>query len=1133
MPNREMPSLKDEEKHIVATVVGDLHLDNANRKGLAADIQKKLDEAYPHRDRTSSIEKLLLVLNRFVSVGDVAVSFDPVHAALPWAALRSVLVILTAKHELNGIILAGMAEVTWLLVRCDTYQQLYMSPDPTLRPPETVLRDLRSFIVQVYAESQSFLAFMIRRPQSKIMIDAAFKLEPTRNHVESRSGLRDLCELVAEFPVIQQKVELILERMNARDEREILDWISPIPYGKHHISVKEARTPGTFLWLQGSIGTGKTFITSKAIDHTLNGLKSQWDHVGFAYFYCNRNEDSRKDPLCVLQSYVRQLSTAVGAPGYMRKSLQVASEEARRRASHFGVEECKTQLLESISGYSQTILILDALDECDPISRCKLIEAICDLVSKSDRPIKVFISSRPDSDIKHALRSWPYIEVLAMDNERDIERFAYLQIEQILELPTEADIRNKLGKLPLGLKDAYDEIYEKATKSPHAKILVDRACKWVMSSFKPFTSSELLSAISVDSAHVITDFENKTDELGLQALFSNLLVLDSERRVWRFTHLSVVEYFEVNHWGLREAHSNAAKVCFRLLIDMYDSPVYEMSMKGLGDRPKAEAQNATEQIGPFQKYVVQHWVINVRTYEEQIAKEEQEGDVSLIDLLKCFFGSPFESSVQYRAWYRRLDARESIDSSLLRGIDKEEISPEEVTICVMCRFSLFILLRDWWNNIGTTVTQTNGWGDSLLTMAAAAGSKSICEILTKHGVKINLLSPCGRYGSALAAAAFLGRTEIVKFLVGKGAEPNLILSGGVLGSALVAASVLGRIEIVQFLVEKGAEPNLELPTGIYGSALAAAASRGHVEVVQFLVENFIVCWEIVQFLVEKGAEPNLELSIWNYESALAAAASEGHVEVVQFLVEKGAKPNFRLPNGNYGSALAVASSGGYYRDVVKILLQKRFHVSIGDDERPLPIGNFAFNGDNHLVGVSLQTIRVASNPPEPMGRTPLHLAAVSGQSQIVELLLTHGASPGAKDHYGSTAIFAAVANGHEDVVQCLLGFQDAIDFEDLFGRSLFWWAKKKSGSINIVRLLLEYSQKNGILISKADLDLECDLVPRGGNGVVRRVYSGYFRRELGYICAACVDFDVCVECYEVGGRCLYHPDELAFKEPRG
>lgn len=39
------------------------------------------------------VEKTVSILNKFVAVGDVAVSFDPVHAALPWAAVRFVLVV--------------------------------------------------------------------------------------------------------------------------------------------------------------------------------------------------------------------------------------------------------------------------------------------------------------------------------------------------------------------------------------------------------------------------------------------------------------------------------------------------------------------------------------------------------------------------------------------------------------------------------------------------------------------------------------------------------------------------------------------------------------------------------------------------------------------------------------------------------------------------------------------------------------------------------------------------------------------------------------------------------------------------------------------------------------------------------
>lgn len=114
----------------------------------------------------------------------------------------------------------------------------------------------------------------------------------------------------------------------------------------------------------------------------------------------------------------------------MRRSLQVASDEARRQASQFGIKDCESQLLESVNGYSQTIFVLDALDECEPDSRYQLIKAIGDLVSKSDRLVKVFISSRPDIDIKNAFKYRSSIEILAMDNECDIEKFVNEEIEK-------------------------------------------------------------------------------------------------------------------------------------------------------------------------------------------------------------------------------------------------------------------------------------------------------------------------------------------------------------------------------------------------------------------------------------------------------------------------------------------------------------------------------------------------------------------------------------------------------------------------------------------------------------------------------------------------------------------------------
>ena len=70
-------------------------LDNSlNKKSLAVEIQKKMDEALEGHNYNSKtrnrIRKAVISLDKIISVGDVAVSIDPVHAAPAWAAFRTI-----------------------------------------------------------------------------------------------------------------------------------------------------------------------------------------------------------------------------------------------------------------------------------------------------------------------------------------------------------------------------------------------------------------------------------------------------------------------------------------------------------------------------------------------------------------------------------------------------------------------------------------------------------------------------------------------------------------------------------------------------------------------------------------------------------------------------------------------------------------------------------------------------------------------------------------------------------------------------------------------------------------------------------------------------------------------------------
>ena len=163
------------------------------------------------------------------------------------------------------------------------------------------------------------------------------------------------------------------------------------------------------------------------MDHVGELITVSPDNEGFAFFYCSRNERERREPLSVLQSYIRQLSAA-GSSGYMRKQLEDLCWKSRLRGSDLNFETCREQLLESVNLYEKTTLVLDALDECEPDSRHRLIAAIEFLLSTSERPLKVFISSRPDGDIRDSFLSRPNIDIQAIDNQGDIRVFVEKEI---------------------------------------------------------------------------------------------------------------------------------------------------------------------------------------------------------------------------------------------------------------------------------------------------------------------------------------------------------------------------------------------------------------------------------------------------------------------------------------------------------------------------------------------------------------------------------------------------------------------------------------------------------------------------------------------------------------------------------
>ncbi|KAI0475504.1 ankyrin repeat-containing domain protein [Xylariaceae sp. FL0804] len=956
------------------------------------------------------IKRVVAILQQFGPVIDTAVSFDPVHAALPWAAVRAVLVLLNSNEELKSKLLAGIAMVSSLLAQCETCHQLYMAPEPKLRPPETALSELKDSIVRAYKKSQQFLCFAIRQRSGKgARVTAPFKLGDVNNYrdelsehekqlscdaercgqlcaLSTRSNVQKLQKLFEDFPrVFQDQIDLVLKRLDNVDRIRVLNWISTVPIGEHHGEIRMNITPdtcqwllkrqcfrewdeassSTILWLQGSPGAGKTYLTSEVINHKKTELEESPDEEGFAYFYCNRNEEQRRKQLSVLQSYVCQLSTTKRNPECIRKELEEIYTASQAAKSDLGYEQCKKQLLESVKLYSRSTLVLDALDECEETSRAQILDVIEYLISQTKNVVKVFISSRPELDILSRFRKkgTPNVEIQATDNDEDIQKFvrqkiethkhwemmspilkdeivnvlftksqgmfqwAYLQINELRGCITEQDIREQLKVLPRDLETAYHDIYKRISERQSQKALADNAFRWVACACKPLWRGQLLFAIRLGSANDRLDLSEAINEDQLLDICRGLLVLDSQTHDWRFSHLSVTEYFEKNHWSLLKAHEHAGIVCLKLLINLSQmSSFWSRSVLKLPINPsEMEAYYSSWNV---EDDYIGKMALEALKHVEHVSRHQQQPVANVLTgLLKTFLGSPNNSSPHYHAWYNM--AAHTIHNNLWMS--------RQVPLFAMCRFSLYKILPDWWN-ADAAVSVTNKYGLNLLHVAARHGTPEICEnlidrgidLLVTRGAHVNMWIYHGTYRSALQAATSQGHFHIARLLVQFGARDH-VQSGDYCDSALTKAVERREFDIAEFLVrEAEADVNMQAPSGSkFGNVLQQAARQGSLDFVKFLYGSAVAVaahvgkLDIIKFLMdEAGVDANQQLQHGVYGSALTAAASGAKLEVTKFLVnEAGVDANQQLQYGEFGSALAAAAWRGEL-EVIKFLVNE-------------------------------------------------------------------------------------------------------------------------------------------------------------------------------------------------------------------
>ena len=250
---------------------------------------------------------------------------------------------------------------------------------------------------------------------------------------------------------------------------------------------------------------------------------------------------------------------------------------------------------------------------------------------------------------------------------------------------------------------------------------------------------------------------------------------------------------------------------------------------------------------------------------------------------------------------------------------------------------------------------------------------------------------------------------------------------------LIVAAQAGELEVVKYLISKGAKLDKIDKNGF--TALSIACFCNH--------------FEVVDYLVKKGADV---ICLNNKIPPIAAAIYNNNLDIIKYLLDHGVPLNSRF----WTDPLTYATIANNY-DIVKHFLDKGANPDSLYGKTPLFIA--CQNAYVNIVKLLLE--RGASpNFLTPITKlTPLHAAAINGNTEIIQILIKAGAYVNPKGLV--TPISFAVSHGNFDAVVTLINEGAKINIHqsnDNVRYSPLYVACAK-GYLNIVMFLVESGAK--------------------------------------------------------------------------
>jgi ankyrin repeat protein len=298
-------------------------------------------------------------------------------------------------------------------------------------------------------------------------------------------------------------------------------------------------------------------------------------------------------------------------------------------------------------------------------------------------------------------------------------------------------------------------------------------------------------------------------------------------------------------------------------------------------------------------------------------------------------------------------------------------------------------------------------GEDLVVDFLEDASKVSACIRMMSGVTAPLEVSDIKKATGIHVAAYWGLTESLRALYERLKKDPELESGAILEvrddidrTPLILAAENGQAEVVKLLIDIGVDK--EAQDRDDRTALYAAAELGH--------EN------VVKLLLELGANKE---GAYEY-TPLGAAVTEGHWTVAKLLLDNDVNPEGTSDKYCKAAVLSAASWGN--ADMVKQLLDKGADINAVEcDYGWTALTRAAENGNEEVVKVLLgyDALNIEAYDEYNHG-SALFLAVANGHEAVAKLLLENGADWQAKNEDEETLLDIAASKGNEEMVKRLL-----------------------------------------------------------------------------------------------------------------